>query len=81
MGWMQGGVRAPGVLAIARLGILRSYPGTLATLPSVRERLLSVIRRWPEAEDLVRQLVTFPTHSLLDAQDRDAFTRLCRNAH
>jgi len=64
-----------------RLGIMRSYPGTLATLPSVRERLVPVTRRWPGAEDLVRQLVTFPTHSLLDAQDRDAFTCLCRNAH
>jgi len=59
-----------------RRGIIRSYPSTLAALPSVRERLVSITRRWPGAEDLVRHLVTLPTHSLLDAEDRDALARL-----
>jgi hypothetical protein len=68
------GFRSPA--EAVRLGITRSYPSTLATLPSVRERLVSTTRNWPGADDLVRQLVTLPTHSLLDSEDRDALARL-----
>jgi hypothetical protein len=68
------GFRSPA--EAVRLGITRSYPRTLATLPSARERLVSTPRNWPGADDLVRQLVTLPTHSLLDVEDREALARL-----
>lgn len=59
-----------------RLGVMPSYPSTLAALPQVRARLTRVTGRWPGAEELVRQLVTVPTHSLLTEGDREALTHL-----
>src|SRR5690242_11455191 len=51
-----------------RLGVARGYPGTLAELPEVATRLVRRAR-WPGAEELVRELVTLPTHSLLRLTD------------
>ncbi len=59
-----------------RLGVMRSYPSTLAALPQVAARLVRVTRRWPGADELVRTLVTLPTHSLLTESDRDALAKL-----
>lgn len=74
---MRRGLAGFGSAAEARrLGIMRSYPATLATLAPVRERLLPFTNRWPGAEELVRQLVTLPTHSLLGAGEREALARL-----
>ena len=55
-----------------RLGVMPSYPSTLASLPQVRAQLARVARRLPGAEQLVRELVTLPTHSLLTEGDRKA---------
>ena len=44
------------------LGIARSYPTTLASLPVVRERLVGS-GPYPGAEELAARLVTLPTHS------------------
>lgn len=59
-----------------RLGVVPSYPSTLAALPQLAGRLVRVTERWPGAEELVRRLVTVPTHSLLTAGDREALARL-----
>jgi len=59
-----------------RLGVTPGYPTTLAALIPVRERLTRASGRWPGAEELVRQLVTLPTHSLVSAAERDALVRL-----
>lgn len=55
-----------------RLGIAPGYPGTLAQLLPVHARLAPAPRghRWPGADEIARQLVTLPTHSLLTARDR-----------
>src|SRR2546425_9115819 len=45
-----------------RLGVAAGYPSTLATLPPLRRRLARA-GRWAGADDLVRELVTLPTHS------------------
>jgi len=58
-----------------RLGVAAGYPRTLAALPSLRRRLVRA-GRWPGAEDLVRELVTLPTHSLVSEGDRDGLVRL-----
>ena len=44
------------------LGVARSYPTTLASLPVVRERLVGS-GPYPGAEELAARLVTLPTHS------------------
>jgi len=61
-----------------RAGAAPGYPTTLADLPAVQRRLVRA-RRWPGAEELVRQLVTLPTHSLLQDDDRATLVRLLSN--
>lgn len=60
-----------------RLGVMPSYPGTLAALRAVQARLAGSASRWPGAEALVRELVTLPTHSLASAGERAALVGLC----
>jgi perosamine synthetase len=55
-----------------QLGVMRSYPSTLAALPQVRARLGRATGSWPGAEELVRELITLPTHSLVTDGDREA---------
>jgi len=62
-----------------RIGVAAGYPTTLAALPQVRQRLVGT-GRWPGAEDLVRQLVTLPTHSLVSPADREGLLRLLEGA-
>ena len=59
-----------------RLGVMPGYPATLVALAPVRERLARPAGRWPGAEDLVRQLVTLPTHSWVSTADREKILRL-----
>ncbi len=61
-----------------RAGAAPGYPTTLADLPAVQRRLVRA-RRWPGAEELVRQLVTLPTHSLLQDDDCATLVRLLPN--
>jgi len=58
-----------------RAGAAPGYPTTLADLPAVQRRLVRA-RRWPGAEELVRTLVTLPTHSLVGEGDRDSLVLL-----
>lgn len=81
-GYLRLPVRVPGGLsgladpeAAARLGAARSYPSSLGALAPVQARLVGQARRWPGAQDLVRELITLPTHSLLSAQDLQALAR------
>ncbi len=55
--------------AAQRLGVAGGYPSTLAALPPVAKRLVRG-GRWPGAEELVRDLVTLPTHSWVGEADR-----------
>src|SRR6266545_4725787 len=59
-----------------RCGVAPGYPTTLAALAPVREGMTRAPGRWPGAEDLARQLVTLPTHSLVSDGERDALVRL-----
>ena len=61
-----------------RAGAAPGYPTTLADLPAVQRRLVRA-GRWPGAEELVRQLVTLPTHSLLEDEDCATLVRLLPN--
>jgi dTDP-4-amino-4,6-dideoxygalactose transaminase len=65
------------------LGVARGYPSTLGELRAVRRRLHTIrgADRWPGAEDLVRELVTLPTHSYVARNDRHELTRLVREYH
>lgn len=85
IGGVAGDLRLPVLLAKGAAGLIRTrraarcglgpaYPGALADLSAVRARLAPwcLDLRWPGAEELVRQLVTAPTHSLTTDQDRDA---------
>lgn len=49
------------------LGIAPSYPKSLGALPQLAERLAGPECIWSGAQTLVRELVTLPTHSRLDA--------------
>jgi hypothetical protein len=57
------------------VGVAAGYPSTLAALAPVRQRLVRA-GRWPGADELVRDLVTLPTHSWVSAADRVQLLRL-----
>ncbi|MDH3455895.1 MAG: DegT/DnrJ/EryC1/StrS family aminotransferase [Gemmatimonadota bacterium] len=59
-----------------RLGAAPSYPRPLGALPPVAARLHEPHGRWPGAEELVRTLVTLPTHSMLTMWERSRLLRL-----
>jgi dTDP-4-amino-4,6-dideoxygalactose transaminase len=75
-GYLRYPVRVPDARAVAsrsenqRLGIAPSYPTTLADLPAVRSRRHGAGESLPGAEQLVRELITLPTHSRLTARER-----------
>ncbi len=58
----------------ARLGIASGYPASLAELPAVRNWLASVDRPTvcAGAEELVRTLITLPTHSLVTREELES---------
>jgi len=66
---------ARGMSAFARpplaLGVGTTYPTTLETLPQLRPALRGAPARYPGAEELVRTLVTLPTHSRLSRRERE----------
>ncbi|HUC40667.1 MAG TPA: DegT/DnrJ/EryC1/StrS family aminotransferase [Gemmatimonadales bacterium] len=57
-----------------RLGAARSYPRPISELPAVNARLVRRWR-WPGAEELARDLITLPTHSLLTTDDLERLVR------
>ena len=60
------------------LGIAQSYPTTLAALPPLAAQLVRVDSSWPGAQDLARDLITIPTHSLVSDDERDEIMALLR---
>jgi dTDP-4-amino-4,6-dideoxygalactose transaminase len=54
-----------------RLGIAASYPRLLRELPGISGRILAD-RAYPGAQELVTDLITLPTHSLLTSGDIEA---------
>jgi perosamine synthetase len=59
-----------------RLGIAPGYPSTLLALEPVRARLAGASASCPGSEELVRTLVTLPTHSRLSATERRRVVQL-----
>ena len=84
-GWLRypirvaGGMRGVSRAALA-LGVARTYPTTLAELAAVRERLRNPAERWPGSLELVRTLVTLPTHSRVSLPERQRLARLMDRA-
>ena len=82
-GYLRLPVRVAGGLAgladpgtARRLGVARSYPTPLSELPAVRARLVTSARdAWRGAEELARELITLPTHSLLSMSQLDQLAR------
>lgn len=64
------------------LGAAGAYPTTLDGLAAVRERMVEPAsqHRWPGADELVRELVTVPTHSQLTPADHREIVQLLRTA-
>ncbi len=62
-----------------RLGIAASYPAVLDSIPQLKSRL-KFRAPAPGAEQLVRELVTLPTHSLLQDEDLAGIVNLIRGA-
>jgi perosamine synthetase len=66
---------------LARLGVERGYPATLAGLDAVAERLVAGHRpRLPGADALVRELVTLPTHGRATPDARAELVRVLARA-
>ena len=62
--------------AAMALGIQPGYPSTLRDLPAVRPRVLGGGGDHPGAKELVKELVTLPTHSWVTTKDRNEVLRL-----
>jgi len=62
--------------AVIRLGLAPSYPSVLAAIPQVRPWTEDGAASWPGSEELVRTLVTLPTHSRLTGAERAELIRL-----
>ncbi len=52
------------------LGIVRSYPSSLAAIPELRPHLVDGADGYPGAESLARTLLTLPTHQFITDNDR-----------
>ena len=77
-GYLRLPLRVPGVgAALAgsvwarRLGVARGYPTPLAALEPLAALLVGRRWPWPGAEELVRDLITLPTHTQLSRRDRE----------
>lgn len=85
-GYLRYPVRVPDARDVAsrgenqRLGIAPSYPTTLADLPVVRSRRAAEHEALPGAGQLVRELITLPTHSRLTARERSRIIDVVRAA-
>jgi dTDP-4-amino-4,6-dideoxygalactose transaminase len=82
-GYLRLALRIPGIGAelgrsepARRLGVAAGYPRPLAELPVIKSRLVGEQRSWPGAVELVRDLVTLPTHALVSGADRERVVRL-----
>ena len=76
---LAGGMAAIASMARAQaLGLARAYPTTIAALGAIRGRMVEADRGrvWSGAEEVVRELVTAPTHSFVTAPDRAELLRL-----
>ena len=60
------------------LGVAQSYPTTLARVHALTGLRVDVERTWPGAEELARDLITVPTHSLVTDVERDEIIALLR---
>jgi dTDP-4-amino-4,6-dideoxygalactose transaminase len=65
-------------LAAERLGIAPTYPRRLDELPELAPWIVNASAAFPGASRLVEELVTFPSHSLTSAEDRNVLSHLIR---
>jgi dTDP-4-amino-4,6-dideoxygalactose transaminase len=83
-GWLRFPVRVRGGAAalagrmdLLRLGIGQSYPSTLAELGPLADRIVLSQTPLPGAAELVRDLITLPTHSVaLKSSDQESISTL-----
>jgi perosamine synthetase len=82
-GYLRFPVRLPAGLgtfadpqAARRLGIAPGYPSTMLALEPVRARLADKPVSCPGADELVRTLVTLPTHSHLSTRERSRVVQM-----
>lgn len=66
--------------AAARLGIMPSYPVSLADLPGFAERVVNRGDDFSGARRLAQRLVTFPVHGLMAAADLERIIQFIRTA-
>ena len=64
--------------AAARLGIMPSYPVSLADLPGFAERVVNRGDDFSGARRLAQRLVTFPVHGLMTAADLERIIQFIR---
>ncbi len=64
--------------AAARLGIMPSYPVSLADLPGFAERVVNRGDDFSGARRLAQRLVTFPVHGLMTAADHERIVQFLR---
>lgn len=76
----RGGSGLAGTMAARRLGVAPGYPLSIAALPALTGHLINAsagaAHSWPGAAELVRDLVTLPTHHLLSRGDRERIVAL-----
>lgn len=66
----------PSEAAAEKLGVAPAYPETLPRLPQLARRVVDSSGPHPGARELVRRLITLPTHSRVSPDDRQAILRL-----
>jgi dTDP-4-amino-4,6-dideoxygalactose transaminase len=66
--------------AAARLGIMPSYPVSLADLPGFAERVVNRGDDFSGARRLAQRLVTLPVHGLMTAADHERIAQFLRGA-
>ena len=74
----DGLVGLAGAARARQLGLAGAFPTTLGALGAVRERMVRSGGEagWPGAGTIVRDLVTLPTHSLVDERERQELMQL-----
>jgi dTDP-4-amino-4,6-dideoxygalactose transaminase len=66
---------------LARLGVARSYPRTLADYPAIAARVRNPAEPLPGATALATHLHTLPTHHHVTLRDRDRLIAALRTTH
>ena len=84
-GYLRLPVRVPGGIAgldsrdrALKLGLAQSYPKSLARLDALAGQIVRSSEHFPGTEQLVRDLITLPTHSRVTEAERGEIVALLR---